>query len=154
MNKLMKIITGMLIGSLLLAGTVTGCGTGSQAEDSRQQEQQGTDAPDKDQQESSQKPSNESGTDARELTPEEVENLLLEKIGTEDVETGNTYSFGYVQESEIDGTAYYIFMWSWLVDDHMSRITELAVKTDGSEAYEAMLDGENAEITGTENLLK
>ena len=185
-RKLVKMITGIVAGAMLIAGTLGGCG--SAPGDSVQQENQGKQEADsgekedpdstKDSEDPEQSGDNSdsskdggnseqsgdnkeqdssAGTEeqkAAAITPEEAEALLYDKIGTEDAETGNTYSFGYADECEIEGETYYIFVWSWLVDDHSSRLTDLAVKADGTEAYEAVYDGESAEIIGTDNLLK
>lgn len=73
---------------------------------------------------------------------------LLEAIfGTEDAETGYAYSFGYIDNFTIDGTEYYGFQWSWLVDgDHLSRLTDIFVQTDGSAVYQGNYDGGSWEI--------
>lgn len=77
---------------------------------------------------------------AASLTKEEAEQLLLGQYGVEDAGTGNTNSFGYENTVTIDGVQYYNFRWSWLVDDHMSYVTNLAVALDGSGIYEATYD--------------
>ncbi len=74
------------------------------------------------------------------ITTEEAEQLLVEQYGLEDASTGNTNSFGYESTVTIDGVQYYNFRWSWLVDDHMSYVTNLAVALDGSGIYEATYD--------------
>lgn len=87
-------------------------------------------------------------------SPEDAELLLKSKFGTEDAETGYPYSFGYIDTFTIEGGEYYGFVWSWLVDnDHMSRLTEVFVKTDGSAIYEGAYDGENCEFY-TDNMLE
>ena len=77
---------------------------------------------------------------AASLTKEEAEQLLLEQYGAEDAGTGNANSFGYENTVTIDGVQYYNFRWSWLVDDHMSYVTNLAVALDGSGIYETTYD--------------
>lgn len=77
---------------------------------------------------------------AASLTKEEAEQLLVGQYGLEDAGTGNTNSFGYENTVTIDGVQYYNFRWSWLVDDHMSYVTNLAVALDGSGIYEAAYD--------------
>lgn len=82
--------------------------------------------------------------DMQVISEEDAEKLLTDLLGTEDKETGNTYSFGYIDTFTIDGAEYYGYVWSWLVDgDHSSRLTDLLVKTDGSAVYEGEYDGEN-----------
>lgn len=78
---------------------------------------------------------------------EDGQKLLMAILGTEDDETGYTYSFGYIDTFTIDGVEYYGYTWSWLVDgDHMSRLTDILVQTDGSAVYQGEYDGENWEI--------
>lgn len=98
---------------------------------------------------------NESQTDASESNPADItvnseedgQKLLMAILGTEDDETGYTYSFGYIDTFTIDGVEYYGYTWSWLVDgDHLSRLTDILVRTDGSAVYQGEYDGENWEI--------
>lgn len=84
---------------------------------------------------------------------DDAEKLLESVLGTEDSETGYTYSFGYVDKVEVEGEAYYGFVWSWLVDDHLSKLSELLVKADGSAVYAAVCDGDTWEISGA-NMMK
>lgn len=88
------------------------------------------------------------------LTSEDAEKLLLQTLGEKDKETGNTYSFGYVDTITVDGTEYHMFVWSWLVEDHSSRITDLFVAVDGSAIYEGLYKGETAEVFKEKNYLK
>lgn len=82
---------------------------------------------------------------AASLTKEEAEQLLVGHYGLEDAGTGNTNSFGYENTVTIDGVQYYNFRWSWMVDGHMSYVTNLAVALDGSGIYEATY-GENGNL--------
>lgn len=88
------------------------------------------------------------------ITPEEAEKLLSQTLGEQDEETGNTYSFGYVDTFTIDGTEYHMFVWSWLVEDHSSRLADLFVAVDGSAIYEGLYNGETAEVFQEKNYLK
>lgn len=74
------------------------------------------------------------------ISTKQAEQLLLERYGVEDEGTGNTNSFGYENTVTIDGVQYYNFRWSWLVDDHMSYVTNIAVALDGSGIYEVTQD--------------
>lgn len=74
----------------------------------------------------------ESGTA---LTEEEATALLLSCFGEADAETGNTYSFGYIANTVVDGQEYLVYDWRWLVDDHMSRLDTLFVAADGSGIF-------------------
>lgn len=92
----------------------------------------------------------ESGTT---LTPEDAEQLLVSVLGTQDEQTGYTYSFGYIETMTIDGAEYHAFVWSWLVEDHNSRLGELFVAVDGSAIYEGEYLGDSAEVNTQKNLL-
>ena len=83
--------------------------------------------------------STETKTEAA-ISTKEAEQLLLEQYGVEDEGTGNVNSFGYENTVTIDGVQYYNFRWSWLVDDHMSYVTNIAVAVDGSGIYEVTQD--------------
>lgn len=80
-------------------------------------------------------------------SPEDAELLLKARFGTKDDETDFSYSFGYIGVLTVDGVEYYAFIWSWLVDnDHLSRLTEVFVQTDGSAIYEGEYNGETCEF--------
>lgn len=87
-------------------------------------------------------------------SPDDGELLLKALFGTEDDETGFSYSFGYIDTFEIDGVEYYGYVWSWLVDNnHFSRISDILVQTDGSTVYQGEFDGEKWEIN-SDNMLE
>lgn len=88
------------------------------------------------------------------MTSEEAEKLLFQILGEKDEETGNTYSFGYVDTFMVDGTEYHMFVWSWLVEDHSSRLADLFVAVDGSAIYEGLYNGETAEVFKEKNYLE
>lgn len=88
------------------------------------------------------------------MTSEEAEKLLFQTLGEKDQETGNTYSFGYVDAVTVDGTEYHMFVWSWLVEDHSSRLTDLFVAVDGTAIYEGLYNGETAEVFKEKNYLE
>lgn len=86
--------------------------------------------------------------------PEDAVKLLEAVFGTEDAETGYPYSFGYIDTFTVDGIEYYGFVWSWLVEsDHLSRLTDVLVQTDGSAIYQGNYDGQDWEINSG-NMLK
>ncbi|MCI8507138.1 MAG: hypothetical protein HFJ06_01050 [Lachnospiraceae bacterium] len=93
-------------------------------------------------------------TGSGDMTSEEAEKLLFQTLGEKDEETDNTYSFGYVDTFTIEGTGYHMFVWSWLVDDHSSRLADLFVAVDGSAIYEGLYNGETAEVFKEKNYLK
>lgn len=71
------------------------------------------------------------------ITVDEAIAMLTEKFGEQDADTGNTFSFGYVETLTVEGKDYYRFRISWLVDnDHLSYLTDYLVATDGSEVME------------------
>ncbi len=84
------------------------------------------------------------------LTPDEALKLIEKTLGTKDEEMGYTYTFGHINTMTVDGSEYHVFMWGWIVDDHMSRLTDLFVKTDGSAIYEGtFLEGATTVYTET-----
>lgn len=67
------------------------------------------------------------------ITPEDGAALLEQKFGKTDLQTGNTFSFGYEGPITLDGVNYYNYRISWLVDgDHLSYLTNYLVSTDGT----------------------
>lgn len=88
------------------------------------------------------------------ITLEEAQELIEKAFGAVDEATGNTYSFGHVDTMTVDGEEYHVFMWSWLVDDHMSRLSELFVKTDGSAIYQGEFIGDNVTVYTDTNYLE
>lgn len=88
------------------------------------------------------------------LTPEEAQELIVKVFGTEDTETGNKYSFMHVNTMTVNGVEYHVFMWGWLVDDHVSKLTDLFVATDGSVIYEGIFVGDGATVYTETNYLE
>ena len=86
--------------------------------------------------------------EAKVLTEEEITEVLHEKLGTEDPETGFTYSFSIVGEVMIEEEPYYYGRWSWLVTNeegiatHQSLLTEFFVSQDGETMYTGTYDYE------------
>lgn len=72
------------------------------------------------------------------ITVDEAEKILTESLGSVDEETGNTYSFGYMDTVTVDGAGYYVFNWSRMVDNHLSTLGDIFVATDGSAVYEGV----------------
>lgn len=71
-------------------------------------------------------------TDGGAIGVERATALLEEQLGTADPDTGNTFSYGYVETLTLEGREYYRFRMSWLVDDHLSYLTDYLVAADGS----------------------
>lgn len=87
------------------------------------------------------------GTGITAISPEDATAMLMVTLGERDEETGNEYSYGYIENVQIDGVTYLVFDWRWLVDDHTSKITDLFVTADGSKIYEGLYNGpENSEV--------
>ncbi|WP_426350933.1 hypothetical protein ACPWSR_06790 [Alloiococcus sp. CFN-8] len=90
--------------------------------------------------------------EATALTEEEITEVLHEKLGTEDPETGFTYSFSIVGEVMIDEEPFYYGRWSWLVEDeqgmatHQSLLTEFFVSQDGEVMYTGTYDQEEEKV--------
>ena len=89
------------------------------------------------------------------ISEEEAAKLLEDTFGTKDEQTGNTFSFGYVDTVTVDAADYHVFVWSWLVDnDHLSRLGVLFVCTDGKAIYEGNYNGETSELFAEKNFLE
>ena len=71
------------------------------------------------------------------ITAEEGAPVLEDQLGAVDAATGNPMSYGYEGTVTLDGTEYYNYRVSWLVDgDHMSYLTNYLVSTDGRVVQE------------------
>ena len=93
--------------------------------------------------------------DISEITVEsEDDGILLLKafFGTEDAETGNKYVFIYLNTVTVNDVEYYAYTWSWAVDDHYSRLTDVFVSLDGSSIYEGDYDAEDC-VFNSDNML-
>ena len=65
------------------------------------------------------------------ITPEEGVAILEAQLGTVDAATGNAMSYGYEGTLTLDGVDYYNYRVSWLVEGHLSYLTNYLVSTDG-----------------------
>ncbi len=90
------------------------------------------------------------------LNEESALKFLEDHFGKEDADTGNTYSFGYMGDAEVESEKYLVFDWRWLVDgDHLSRLDTLFVSADGSGVYSGIYDESGGSIVYKEtNLLE
>ncbi|MBQ9984073.1 MAG: hypothetical protein IJP29_05740 [Lachnospiraceae bacterium] len=88
------------------------------------------------------------------LTPDQALELIEKTLGTEDEETGNTYAFTHVNTMTVNGVEYHVFMWGWLVDGHVSKLTDLFVATDGSAIHEGFFVGDGATVYTETNFLE
>lgn len=96
------------------------------------------------------------------LTEEEITEVLYEKLGTEDPETGFTYSFSIIGDVIIEEESYYYGRWSWLVEDeegkatHQSLLSEFFISKDGEKMYTGTYDydEEKAVLDDGENIFE
>ncbi len=90
--------------------------------------------------------------EAAALTEEEITEVLYDKLGTEDPETGFTYSFSIVGEVMIEEEPYYYGRWSWLVEDekgqpsNLSLLSEFFISQDGEKMYTGTYDQEEEKV--------
>lgn len=76
------------------------------------------------------------------ISPEDATAMLQVTLGEKDKDTGNEYSYGYIENVQVDGVTYLAFDWRWMVDgDHMSRLGNLFVTADGSKIYSGVYNG-------------
>lgn len=93
--------------------------------------------------------SEELPTDPKSITVTSAEDgvsLLKAIYGTSDDESGNPYTFQYLDTFTLDEGEFYGYQWSWKVDeDHFSKISDVLVKTDGSAVYQGVYNGQEWE---------
>ena len=81
------------------------------------------------------------------ISPDDAQAMLMMKLGERDEQTGNEYSYCYIENVQINGVTYLVFDWRWMVDDHMSKLADIFVTADGSAIYEGYYNGpENSEV--------
>lgn len=80
------------------------------------------------------------------ITPEEGAAILEDRFGTEDELTGNIMSYGYEDTITLDGVDYYNYRISWLVDDHMSYLTNYLVSLDGKTVQEYLPEDTSSDM--------
>ncbi len=93
----------------------------------------------------------------KEVSEEEIKyatDILIEKLGTADENTGNIYSFEISGKLEAEGKFYYLGRWKWLVDDHLSLICEFVLSDDLTELYECSIYDNNVGWTMQYNLFE
>lgn len=96
----------------------------------------------------------EAPAEATKLTPDQAMDLLAKTLGEKDDQTGNEYAFNYVSTMTVDGSEYHVFMWGWYVDGHMSKLTDMFVKVDGTAIYEGLYSEANTMIYNEKNYLE
>lgn len=79
----------------------------------------------------------ESESEPEAITQEEAQGMVEDYFGEKDEATGFPFSIGFEGMVTLDGTDYYNFRISWLVDgDHLSYLTNYVVSLDGGEMKE------------------
>lgn len=98
--------------------------------------------------ESTEMPTTEAATESqtsqgvKAISPEDAQAMLMMELGEKDEETGNEFSYGYIENVQVDGVTYLVFDWRWLVDgNHMSKLADIFVTADGSKIYEGIYMG-------------
>lgn len=68
------------------------------------------------------------------ITKEQAEEILNDKFGTTDKETGYTISYDYMAKiKDENGNEYYAFRQTWLVNDHSSFLKNIFISLDGKD---------------------
>lgn len=96
----------------------------------------------------------EAAAEATKLTPDQAMDLLAKTLGEKDDQTGNEYAFTYVSTMTVNGSEYHVFMWGWYVDGHMSKLTDMFVKVDGTAIYEGLYSEANTMLYDGKNYLE
>lgn len=82
------------------------------------------------------------------ITAEEGAAVLEKLLGTVDEATGNLMSYGYENTLVVEGTDYYNYRVSWLVDNsHLSYLTNYLVSVNGGIVKEYSPDLESSDDT-------
>ncbi len=71
------------------------------------------------------------------ISPEEGACVLEELLGSEDAATGNQMSYAYEGTLTLESVTYYNYRVSWLVEGHLSYLTNYLVSLDGLTVLEA-----------------
>ena len=83
--------------------------------------------------------SQNTGNTGKQITKEEAMALVEKQFGANgetDPETGNVNTYAYEGTATVNGTKYYNFRMSWLVEDHVSYLNNIFVSMDGSQILE------------------
>ena len=96
----------------------------------------------------------ETAAEATQITPDQAMELLAKTLGEKDDQTGNQYTFNYVSTMTVDGSEYHVFMWGWYVDGHISKLTDMFVKVDGTAIYEGLYSEANTMVYNEKNYLE
>ncbi len=81
-------------------------------------------------------------------------NILEEKFGSVDKDTGNLYSFEIVGKFEYNESVYYLGRWRWFVDDHSSLICEFILSNNLDSFYECYIVDNIASWNSDANMFK
>ncbi len=81
---------------------------------------------------------------------EEITEILMQKFGEKDEETGNIFIFEIVGIAETEWGGYYLGRWKWFVGDHSSLLTSFVLNEDMTELYECTLNSETGDVLWNE----
>lgn len=80
-----------------------------------------------------------SSNTGRQITKDQAMALVEKQFGANgetDPETGNVNTYAYEGIATVNGSKYYNFRMSWLVEDHVSYLNNIFVSMDGSQILE------------------
>lgn len=101
--------------------------------------------------------SSSENTKLENISKEQAEEILKDKYGTEDKETGYTISYGYMAKvKDENDKEYYAFRQTWLVNSRSSFLKNIFISTDGkdiktSEVSKGYEDGQIIDFSVTSN---
>ncbi|HIZ07775.1 MAG TPA: hypothetical protein IAA08_07570, partial [Candidatus Eubacterium avistercoris] len=80
-----------------------------------------------------------SSNTGKQITKDQAMALVEKQFGANgetDPETGNVNTYAYEGIATVNGSKYYNFRMSWLVEDHVSYLNNIFVSMDGSQILE------------------
>lgn len=98
--------------------------------------------------------SSEDNTERYDISYKKAERLLTDVFGIQDEETGDLFSYTYMDVCTFDEVDYYVFHWSRLVEGHMTTISQLFVSTDYTKIYSGIYTGDKNIIYTNKNYLE
>lgn len=98
--------------------------------------------------------SSEDNTEQYDMSYKEAERLLTHILGMQDEETGDMYSYTYMDVCTFNDMEYYVFHWGRMVDNHMTTISQLFVSTDYTKIYSGIYTGDKNIIYTSKNYLE
>lgn len=89
-------------------------------------------------------------TEVSETKIEEITEVLIQRFGEKDEETGNIFIFEIMGRVETERGGYYLGRWKWFVVDHSSLLTTFVLNEDMTELYECILNAETDVVLWSE----